>query len=71
MKLDHILTPYIHTHTHTHTHTSERLKNLYIRHDTIKFLQVNTGKMFSDLNCSNILLDQSSKVEEIKTKINK
>ena len=41
-------------------------KDLTIRHDTIKLLEV-----VSDINHSNISLDQSPKVKEIKAKINK
>ena len=47
---------------------SKWFKDLDIRHDTIKFLAENTGKTFSNINCSNIFLN---KAKEIKTKINK
>ena len=47
------------------------LKDLNIRHDTIKLLEENIGKTFSDINHSNIFLDQSPKEKEIKAKINK
>ena len=50
---------------------SKWLNDLNIRHDTIKLLEENTGKTFSDINCTNIFLDQSSKAKEIKAKINK
>ena len=42
-----------------------------MRHDTIKLLEENIGKTFSDVNHSNIFLDQSPKAIEIKAKINK
>ena len=42
-----------------------------LRHDTIKLLEENTGKTFSDINCSNVFLGQSPKAIEIKAKINK
>ena len=45
--------------------------DLKVRHDTIKLLEENIGKTFSDINCSNIFLDQSPKAKEIKAKINK
>ena len=38
---------------------------------TIKLLEENIGKTFSDVNPSNILLDQSPNAKEIKTKVNK
>ena len=49
---------------------SKWLKDLSIRHDTIKFLEGNIGKIFSDINRSNVSLGQSPKAIEIKTKIN-
>jgi len=41
-----------------------------IRHDTIKLLEENTRKTFSDINHSNIFLGHSPKATEIKAKIN-
>ena len=38
---------------------------------TIRFLEENMGKTFSDINHSNVFLDQSPKAIEIKTKIYK
>ena len=46
-------------------------KDINIRHDTIKILEENIGKTFSDINHSNISLDQSPKTREIKAKLNK
>ena len=34
-----------------------------IRHDAIKLPEENVGKIFSDINCSNIFLGQSPKRE--------
>ena len=62
MKLEHTLTP------HTKIN-SKWLKDLKIRHDTIKLLEENTGKMFSTINCISVFLGQSPKVIEIKTTI--
>ena len=45
-------------------------KEIY-RHDTIKLLEGNLGKTFSDINHNNGFLDQSLKAIEIKAKINK
>ena len=42
-----------------------------IKHDTIKLLEENKGKTFSDINHRNVFLDQSPKATEIKAKINK
>ena len=44
-------------------------KDLNIRHDTVKILEENIGKTFSDVKCGSIFLDQSSKAKEIKAKI--
>ena len=66
MKLEYILT------THTHTQKpSKWLKDLNIRQDTIKLLEENIGKTFSEINCSNVFLGHSPKAIKIKTKINK
>ena len=48
---------------------SEWLKNLNIRQDTIKLLEDNVGKMFSDINLTDIFSGQSPKAAEIKAKI--
>ena len=49
---------------------SKWLKDLSIRQDTIKLLEGNRGKTFSDINLTNIFLGQSPKAIEIKIKIN-
>ena len=64
MKLEHILSPYTKI-------NSKWLKDLNIRHNTIILLEENTGKTFSDINCTNVFLGQSTKAIEIKAKINK
>ena len=46
------------------------LNSLNIIHDTIKILEENTDKTFSDVNCTNIFLGRSLKAIEIKAKIN-
>ena len=50
---------------------SKWIKDLNVRPETIKFLQENIGKTLSDINHSRILYDPSSRVMEIKAKINK
>ena len=59
--------------THSHTLHKNKLKMALRlkRQDTIKFLEENTGKTFSDVNHTNVFLGQSPKAIEIKTKINK
>ena len=47
------------------------LKGLNIGHDTIKFLEENISKTFSDINRTNVFLSQSPKAIEIKAKINR
>ena len=49
---------------------SKWLKDLNIIPDTIKFLEKNIGKTFSDINHKILFLVQSPKTIEIQTKIN-
>ena len=46
------------------------LEDLKIRPDTIKLLEENMGKTFSDIDFTNVFLGQSLKAKEIKAKIN-
>ena len=64
MKLEHTLTPGTEI-------NSKWLKDLRLRHDTIKLLQENRGKTFSNINCTNVFLYQFPKAKKIKTKTNK
>ena len=50
---------------------SKWIKELNVRLDTIKLLDENTGRTLFDINHSNIFLDLSPRVMEIKTKKNK
>ena len=47
------------------------IKDLNVRHRTIKFLEEDIGRTFFDTNCSKIFLDLSFKAKEIKAKLNK
>ena len=64
MKSEHFLTPYTKI-------NSKWIKDLFVRPETIKFLEENTGKTVFDINCSKILYDLPTRVMEIKTKIYK
>ena len=39
------------------------IKDLNVRHDTIKLLEKNIGETFFDINCSNIFLDYSPRAK--------
>ena len=60
-KLEYSFIPYTET-------NSKWLKDLNIRHDTVKPLGENTGKTFFDINRTNVFLGQSPKAIEIKAK---
>ena len=60
MKLEHSLIPYIKI-------NSKWIKDLNVRRSTTEFLEENIGKILFDINSSNIFLDLSPRVMEIKT----
>ena len=64
MKVEHSLTPYTKI-------NSKWVKDLNVRLNTRKFLEENIGRTLFDINCSNIFLDPSPRIMEIKAKINK
>ena len=57
-------------HRHHPTRTGTSGKDVNIRHDTMKLLEENVGKTFSDINHTNVFLGQSPKAIEtnIQTK---
>jgi len=59
MKLEHTLIPYTRI-------SSKWLKDLNIRHDTMKLLEESIGKTSSDIDCTNVFLGQSPKAIAIK-----
>ena len=63
-KLEHSLTPYAKI-------NSKWIKGLNVKLDTMKLLEENIGKILFDINHSNIFFHPSTRVMEIKTKINK
>ena len=64
MKLEHFLTSYTKI-------NSKRIKGLNVKPETIKLLEENIGKTLSYINHSRILYDPSTRILEIKAKINK
>ena len=50
---------------------SKWLTDLTLRYDTIKLLQKNIDKIFSDINHSSVFIGQSLKAIEMKAKIDK
>ena len=64
MKLEHFLTLYTKI-------NSKWIKDLNIIPETIKLLEENIGKIFSDVNHSRILYDPPPRVMEMKAKVNK
>ena len=62
--MEHFLTPYTKI-------NSNRIKDLYVRPETIKFLDENIGRTFDDINQTKIVYDPPPRVTEIKTKVNK
>ena len=64
MKLEYFLTPNTKI-------NSKWIKDLNVRPETIKLLEKNIGRTLDDINQSKILCDPSSKVMEVKIKVNK
>ena len=64
MKLEHSLTSYT-------IINSKWIKDLNLRPETLKLLEENIGKTFSDINHSRILYDSPPRILEMKAKINK
>ena len=64
VKLNHQLTPYTKIY-------SRWVKDLNRSHNTIKFLEQNSGRKISDIPCSNLLTDMSPNARDIKGKIKK
>ena len=63
MKLERFIKPYTKI-------NSKWIKDLNVRPETIKLLEENIGRTFSDIHHRKILYDPPHRVMEIKTKIN-
>ena len=63
MKLDHSLSPYTKI-------NSKCMKDLNVRHDSIKILEENTGNTLFELGHSNFLQNTSMKARETKAIMN-
>ena len=61
-KLEHTLTPYTRI-------NSKWLTDFNVRHDTVKLLEGNIGKIFFDINRTKAFLGQSTKVIESEVKV--
>ena len=48
---------------------SKKIKNLNVKPENIKLLEVNTGRTLDNINQSKILYDPPPRVMEIKTKV--
>ena len=64
MKLEHSLTP-------STKINSNEIKDVHVRTETLRLLEEIIGRTLFDINCSNIFLDSSPRVMEIKPKTNK
>ena len=63
LKLEHLLTPY------TKINSKSKLLHLNVRTETIKLLEENIGKTFSNINHRWILYDPPPRILEIKVKM--
>ena len=64
MKLEHFLTPYKKI-------NSKWIKDLNVRPENIKLLEENIGKALTHMNHTRIVYDPTSRISDIKAKINK
>ena len=67
---DHVVFDFSHSLMPCSKNKLKRVKDLNVRQDTVKLLEENMGKTFSNIKHTNVFLGQSPKATKIKTRVN-